>query len=375
MKIDRILLSHGSGGKLSAELVQTVFVSAFGNPALARMDDSAVVEWKLGALTQTPSERERGLKEQRKDPRNSEPRTENRELGPQRSLVRLAMTTDCHVVKPLFFEGGDIGRLSVCGTVNDLAMVGAAPLYLAAGFVLEEGLPITTLERVVASMKSAAEEAGVAIVAGDTKVVERGSADGLFITTSGVGTVPEGVNVSGSNARPGDVVLLSGTLGDHGIAVLSRREGLEFGAPVASDVAPLNHLVARMLEAGAGLRSLRDPTRGGLATVLNEIATQSGVAIRVEEDKIPVHPAVQAACEMLGYDPLYIANEGKLVAVVPPEEAEAVLAAMRRTRYGEQARIIGTVQPGPAGRVLMKTRIGGTRVVQMLMGEMLPRIC
>jgi hydrogenase expression/formation protein HypE len=291
------------------------------------------------------------------------------------STGRLALTTDCHVVKPLFFDGGDIGRLAVCGTVNDLAMVGARPLYLAAGFVLEEGLPIETLERVVASMKVAAEEAGVAVVTGDTKVVEQGSADGLFVTTTGVGLVPDGIDLSASNARPGDVVLLSGPIGDHGIAVLSRREGLEFGIPVTSDVAPLNHLVEALLEASPHLRALRDPTRGGLATTLNELAAQSGVAMRIEEDQIPVRPAVQAACEMLGYDPLYVANEGKLVAIAPPEEAEQAVAALRSTRYGEEARLIGTVLPEPPGRVLMKTRIGGTRVVQMLMGEMLPRIC
>ena len=370
---DRILLAHGSGGKLSAELIQSVFVPAFGNPALGRMDDSAVVD--LAALT--PVNMPSGVftlpQGERETAHYSSLITHHSSLITHHS--RLALTTDCHVVKPLFFEGGDIGRLSVCGTVNDLAMVGARPLYLAAGFVLEEGLPVETLERVVASMKAAAEEAGVVVVAGDTKVVEQGSADGLFITTSGVGLVPEGIDVSGSNARPGDAVLLSGPIGDHGIAVVSRREGLEFGAPVASDVAPLNHLVSAMLEANSRVRVLRDPTRGGLATTLNEIAAQSGVAIQIEEEQIPVRPAVQAACEMLGFDPLYVANEGKLVAVVPAEAAEAVLAAMRRTRYGEEARRIGTVLPDPAGRVLMKTRIGGTRIVQMLMGEMLPRIC
>ncbi len=394
MKNDRILLAHGSGGKLSEELIQSIFVPAFGNPALQKMDDSATIEFPLplgegqgegqneeavrraltpvnvpsGTFTLSQGEREFGASQG------------ERELGVsqrEREIVasRLAMTTDCHVVKPLFFEGGDIGRLAVCGTVNDLAMVGARPLHLTVGFILEEGLPIETLKKVVASMRAAAEEAGVVVVAGDTKVVERGSADGMFITTTGMGLVPEGVDISGSNARPGDVVLLSGAIGDHGIAVLSRREGLEFGAPVASDVAPLNHLVRAMLEAGPGIRCLRDPTRGGLATTLNELASQSGVAIRIEESRIPVRPAVQAACEMLGYDPLYVANEGKLVAVVPEGEADRVLKAMRRTRYGEDARLIGTVLPEPTGKVLMKTRIGGTRVVQMLMGEMLPRIC
>jgi len=343
MRGDRILLAHGSGGKLSSELIQEIFFPAFGNPALARMDDSAVLPLPLG----------KG----------------------QGEGSRLAMSTDSHVVKPLFFGGGDIGRLAVCGTVNDLAMVGATPLYLAAGFILEEGLLLADLRRVVASMKEAAAEAGVSVVTGDTKVVEQGGADWLYVTTTGVGMVSDGVNVSGSNARAGDVVLLSGSIGDHGIAVLSRREGLEFGSPVTSDVAPLNHMVAAMLEAAPHLRALRDPTRGGLATTLNEFAAQSGVSIQIEEAQILVRPAVQAACEMLGYDPLYVANEGKLVAIAPEEEAEAALSAMRRTRYGEDARIIGRVLPSPTGRVLMKTRIGGTRIVQMLMGEMLPRIC
>ncbi|MHB0868548.1 MAG: hydrogenase expression/formation protein HypE [Chloroflexota bacterium] len=347
MRNDRILLAHGSGGKLSAELIQSVFVPAFGNPSLARLDDSAVVDLAVPG-----------------DAR-----------GRLSASGRLAISTDCHVVKPLFFKGGDIGRLAICGTVNDLAMVGARPLYLAAGFVLEEGLPISTLQQVVASMRSAAEEAGVAVVTGDTKVVERGSADGLFVTTTGVGVVPEGIDVSGSNARPGDTVLLSGPIGDHGIAVLSRREGLEFGVPVASDVAPLNRLVEALLEASPHLRSLRDPTRGGLATTLNELAAQSRVAIRIEEEQVPVRPAVQAACEMLGFDPLYVANEGKLVAIVPAEEARQALDALRGSRYGEDACIIGSVLPEPMGKVFMKTRIGGTRVVQMLMGEMLPRIC
>lgn len=361
MIIDRVLLAHGSGGRLSAELIETVFVAAFGNPALDRMDDSAVLD--LAAFAPWASKGSPGASQGESDTSLITPNP------------RLAITTDSHVVKPLFFEGGDIGRLAVCGTVNDLAMAGARPLYLAAGFILEEGLPIATLMQVVASMKEAAAEAGVSVVAGDTKVVERGGADGLFITTTGVGLVPPGVDVSGSNARPGDAVLLSGSIGDHGIAVLSRREGLEFRVPVASDVAPLNHLVDTMLRVCPGIRALRDPTRGGLATTLNEIATRSGVAIRIEEALIPVHATVQAACEMLGYDPLYVANEGKLVAVAPAEEAARLLEAMRQTRYGEGARQIGTVLSEPTGKVLMKTAIGGTRVVQTLMGEMLPRIC
>ncbi len=362
MKIERILLAHGSGGKLSADLIESVFAPAFRNTHLDRMDDSAVLDL---AVSYQPS----AISAQNPEP------THHSSLITHHPSGRLAMTTDSHVVKPLFFEGGDIGRLAVCGTVNDLAMVGALPRYLTAAFVLEEGLQVADLQRVVASMKAAAEEAGVQVVAGDTKVVEKGGADGLFVTTTGIGLVPEGVDVSSANARPGDAVLLSGPIGDHGIAVLSRREGLEFGSSIASDVAPLNHLVATMLRASPHLRVLRDPTRGGLGTTLNEIAGRSGVAIRIEEEQILVRPAVQAACEMLGYDPLYVANEGKLVAVVPADDAEAVLSAMRRTRYGEEARIIGTVLAEPAGKVLMKTRIGGTRIVQMLMGEMLPRIC
>ncbi|HEX2988825.1 MAG TPA: hydrogenase expression/formation protein HypE, partial [Chloroflexota bacterium] len=326
MRGDRLLLAHGSGGKLSAELIQEVFVPAFGNPALARMDDSAILPLPREAANPPL------------------PLGEGRGEG---KAPRLAMTTDSHVVKPLFFDGGDIGRLAICGTVNDLSVVGATPLYLSAGFVLEEGLPIADLRRVVESMKLAAEEAGVFVVTGDTKVVEQGSADGLYVTTTGVGIVPEGIDISGSNACEGDVVLLSGTIGDHGIAVLSKREGLEFGSPVASDVAPLNRMVAAMLEVAPHIHAMRDPTRGGLATTLNEFAAQSGVAIQIEEGQIPVRPAVQAACEMLGYDPLYVANEGKLVAILPEQEAEAALSAMRRTRYGEEARIIGRVLAAP----------------------------
>ncbi len=373
MKVDRVLLAHGSGGKLSAELIQRVFVPAFGNPALNRMDDSAVVP--LSPLPLGEGHAMLSLFPLTMGKAQTGQRACSRGEGSGAGEARLALTTDCHVVKPRFFEGGDIGKRAVCGTVNDLAMVGATPLYLAAGFVLEEGLPIETLEQVAASMKAAAEEAAVQVVTGDTKVVEKGGADGLFITTTGVGIVPQGIDISGSNGRPGDVVLLSGHIGDHGMAVLSQREGLEFGAPVASDVAPLNRMVQALLEASPHLRALRDPTRGGLATTLNELAAQSGVAIRIDEDRIPIRPAVQAACEMLGFDPLYVANEGKLVAIVPLEEADNALDAMRSTRYGEDARIIGTLLPEPAGKVLMRTRIGGTRIVQVLMGEMLPRIC
>jgi len=278
-------------------------------------------------------------------------------------------------VFPLFFPGGDIGRLAVCGTVNDVAMLGANPLYLTAGFILEEGLPMETLQRVVASMKAAADEAGVQIVAGDTKVVQKGKADGLYITTSGVGVIRPGLTIGGAQARVGDLIILSGSIGDHGIAVLDARAELGFQSTVESDVAPLNHLIEAMLEASQQVHVLRDPTRGGLATTLNEIATQSSVGILLKEETIPVHPEVNAACEMLGFDPLYVANEGKLVAIVAPEQAESVLRTMRATRYGEEAVIVGEVTAEPRGRVLLRTALGSTRIVDMLAGEMLPRIC
>jgi hydrogenase expression/formation protein HypE len=287
---------------------------------------------------------------------------------------RLVMSTDGHVISPLFFPGGDIGRLAVCGAVNDLAMVGATPLALTCGFVIEEGLPFEILQRVVQSMRAAAEEAGVYIAAGDTKVVQKGGADRLFVNTSGLGRVPPGIDISGANAKPGDVILLSGPIGDHGIAVLSARDGLGFETDLQSDVAPLNGLVAAMLAAGE-VHVLRDPTRGGLATALNEIAAQSKVMIELHEPAVPVRPPVRAACELLGFDPLYIANEGKLAACVRAVDAERVLAAMRRTRYGEEAVILGHVGAAPAGQVRMKTAIGGTRLIDMLPGEMLPRIC
>ena len=344
----RVLLGHGSGGKLTHQLIESLFVPQLSNPALEALDDSAVclVEDPQGTLH--PSDDGR---------------------------ARIAFTTDSYVVRPLFWTGGDIGRLAVCGTVNDLAMVGATPLYLSAGFILEEGLPLATLRRITASLKEAAREAGVKIVAGDTKVVERGSADGLFINTAGVGVVPEGMNISGRNARPGDAVILSGPIGNHGISVLLEREQMGFVSSVKSDVAPLNHLVAAMLQASQNIHALRDPTRGGLATSLVEIARQSAVAIRIHEEKIPVDQEVAAACEVLGYDPLYVANEGKLIALVAPQDALAILEAMRKLDYGRQATIIGEVLPEPSGKVLMATRVGGTRIVDMLSGEQFPRIC
>jgi hydrogenase expression/formation protein HypE len=334
---EQIVMGHGAGGRMSHQLIQKAFLSAFDNPALRASDDAARLE--------------SGFHE------------------------NLAVSTDCHVVFPLFFPGGDIGRLAVCGTVNDVAMLGATPLYLTAGFILEEGLPMETLQRVVASMKAAAHEAGVQIVAGDTKVVQRGKADGLYITTAGVGVIVPNLTIGGAQARVGDVILLSGSIGDHGIAVLDARGELGFQSTVQSDVAPLNHLIDAMLDASSQVHVLRDPTRGGLATTLNEIATQSNVGILLNEETIPVCPEVAAACEMLGFDPLYIANEGKLVAMVAREDVESVLKAMRATRYGENAVVIGEVTADPRGRVLLKTALGSTRIVDMLAGEMLPRIC
>jgi hydrogenase expression/formation protein HypE len=334
---EQVVLGHGSGGKMSHDLIKRVFLPHFENPALSAGNDAAILE--------------------------------------PNPCTRLAISTDSHVVWPLFFAGGDIGRLAVCGTVNDVAMMGAAPLYLTAGFILEEGLNLEVLERVVASMRLAADEAGVQIVAGDTKVVQKGKADGLFINTSGVGLVHTGVEIGGDRARPGDVVILSGPMGDHGISVLEARGELGFETGVHSDVAPLNHLVTAIIEAASEIHVLRDPTRGGLATSLNEIAQQSKVSLVLEEANIPVRPAVAAACEMLGFDPLYVANEGKLVAIVGKKEADQVLEAMRTVRYGGEAVIIGEVQEAPAGRVLLRTLFGSTRLLDMLAGEMLPRIC
>ncbi len=338
---EKIVLGHGSGGKMSHDLIGRLFQRPFDNPALRAANDAGVVNVPAG---------------------------------------RLAISTDSHVVTPLFFPGGDIGRLAVCGTVNDLAMMGATPLYLTAGFILEEGLDVAVLAQVVESMQAAAAESEVTIVAGDTKVVQRGKADGLYINTAGVGVIDHDREIGGAQARPGDVVILSGPMGDHGIAVLAARGELGFAADVSSDVAPLNRLVATLIAADTspardGIHVLRDPTRGGVATTLNEIARQSGVAVILNEEALPIRPSVVATCEMLGFDPLYIANEGKLLAIVAPEEAEKVLAAMRATRYGEEAAIIGRIQAAPAGRVLLRTSIGSTRIVDMLAGEILPRIC
>jgi hydrogenase expression/formation protein HypE len=334
---EQIMLGHGSGGKMTQRLIQEIFYPPFENPELLQGNDAAVVSI-------------RGSK-------------------------RLAVSTDSHIVAPLFFPGGDIGSLAVCGTVNDIAMVGAQPRWMTAGFILEEGLELSILEQVAQSMKLAANEAGIDIIAGDTKVAEHGNADGIFINTSGVGVIPEGRNVGGANAKVGDVVIVSGPIGDHGIAVLAARGELLFEVSVESDIAPLNNLVEIMFSVSNDIRVLRDPTRGGLATSLNEIAKQSNVCVSLDEGTIPIRPPVEAACEMLGFDPLYVANEGKLVAIVPPEGADKILEAMRNHKYGSEACRIGEVVENPTGRVLMRTKIGGTRVVSTLAGEMLPRIC
>ena len=332
---DKVILGHGSGGTLSRDLLNRLFLPELGKAAPRALDDSAVVVM---------------------------------------DGQRYALTTDSHVVSPLFFPGGDIGKLAISGTANDLAMVGAKPVALTCGFVLEEGLSFDVLQRVVASMKDTAKEAGVYIAAGDTKVVGKGSADKLFINTSGVGEISEGVNISGANAQEGDVVIVSGTLGDHGIAVLSARENLGFETQLESDVAPLNHLVDAMISAGE-IHVLRDPTRGGLATSLVEISEQSNVTIEIREETLPVKPAVKAACEMLGFDPMFIANEGKLVAFVKDRDADNVLDVMKKTKYGKEAAIIGKVIGNGKSQVRLRTAIGGTRLVDMLPGEMLPRIC
>jgi hydrogenase expression/formation protein HypE len=339
---DQIVLGHGSGGWLTAELIQRLFVPAFGNDVLARLEDQATV--RLGG--------DNGVK-----------------------APRVAFTTDSFVVRPLFFPGGDIGRLAVCGTVNDLAVGGAKPLFLSAAFILEEGLALADLKRIVASMRAACDEAGVSLVTGDTKVVDRGKGDQVFITTSGIGLVPDGRTLSIGAARPGDCVVVSGTVGDHGIAIMSVREGIEFETVLESDCAPLTGLVRAMLSACPGIRAMRDPTRGGVSSVLNELAVASGVGVRLDEAAIPVRSEVRGACEMLGLDPLYVANEGKLIAVVPPEEVGPVLEAMRAHPLGHNAAMIGEVVAEHPGMVTMRSVVGGERVVAMLAGEQLPRIC
>ncbi len=333
---DTILLGHGSGGTLSGDLIREVFLASFQNPVLDRLDDQAIVSV---------------------------------------NGTRLAFTTDSFVVKPLFFPGGDIGSLAVHGTVNDLAMGGAKPLFLSAAFILEEGLSMDVLRRVVHSMREAAAAAGVTIVTGDTKVVEKGSGDQMFINTTGIGEVPDGVNLSANRARPGDTVLVSGTIGDHGIAILAQRAGLEFESCIQSDSAALYGLVSDMLAVSHDIRCMRDPTRGGMSSSLNEIAASSKVGIELVEREIPIREEVRGACEMLGLDPLYVANEGKLIAIAPPETAPKLLAAMQRHPLGRNARMIGRVCEAHPGLVTMRTDLGTHRIVDMLSGDQLPRIC
>ncbi|HUK40584.1 MAG TPA: hydrogenase expression/formation protein HypE [Candidatus Acidoferrales bacterium] len=332
----QIVLGHGSGGKLTSDLIQKVFVPAFNNDYLSRLDDQAVLPL---------------------------------------SGSRIAFTTDAFVVTPIFFPGGDIGRLAINGTVNDLAMSGANPLYIAAAFILEEGLPTEELQRIVDSMSAAAREANVLLVTGDTKVVNRGKGDKVFITTTGLGLVDPSIRISADRALPGDKILLSGTIGDHGMAIMSQRENLEFESTIESDTAALHTLVASMLEAGAEIHCLRDPTRGGVATTLNEIAHSSRAGMLIDERQIPVRETVRGACEILGLDPLYVANEGKLVVIVAADSAAATLRTMRKHPLGRDAQLIGGVVDDHRGMVLMKTGIGGTRVVDVLFGEQLPRIC
>jgi len=336
MKSDKILLDHGSGGKISHRMTRDMLLPVFNNPILSELNDGAIFELQG---------------------------------------VRMAFSTDSYTVDPIFFPGGNIGELAVYGTVNDLAMCGASPVYMSAALIIEEGFPVGQLETILAAMGKAAQTAGVTVVTGDTKVVPKGMADKIFINTSGIGVIADGVEVASHKAKPGDRVILSGTIADHGVSVLARREGLSFETSIQSDTAPLNHMVRAMLAAGRGVHVLRDPTRGGLGTALNEIAEKSAVGVRIREDRILVKPEVAGLCELLGLDPLYLANEGKLIAFVAPEDADAVLQAMRADRYGLEATIIGEVAAQHPGKVFMDTRIGGTRIVDMLAGEQLPRIC
>ena len=336
MKSDKILLDHGSGGRASYDLINELLYPHFENSILAEMDDGAVIT------------------------------IENK---------RLAFSTDSYTVDPIFFPGGNIGELAINGTVNDLAMCGATPLYMSVGLIIEEGFPVADLKKILESMKRAATEAAVQIVTGDTKVVHRKAVDKIFINTSGVGTVADGIYISGKNARPGDKVLVSGYIADHGITILTQREGLRFDSPLQSDTAPLNHMVEKMTAVSRNIHTLRDPTRGGLATSLNEIAIQAGTGIKLYETEIPVRDETRGACELLGLDPLYIANEGKLIACVAPDDVEGVLAAVQDNPYGKNAAVIGEVLADNPGKVFMETIIGGTRIIDMLTGEPLPRIC
>jgi len=336
MKFDKILLDHGSGGKISHRLTTDMLLPVFDNPILSELNDGAIFEL---------------------------------------NGMRMAFSTDSYTVDPIFFPGGNIGDLAIYGTVNDIAMCGANPLYLSAGLIIEEGFAVADLETIIKEMGAAARLAGVTVVTGDTKVVPKGAVDGIFINTSGIGLIPKNVKVASHNARAGDRIILSGTIADHGITVLTRREGLSFESGLKSDTAPLNHMVKEMFAVSNNIHVLRDPTRGGVGTALNEIAEKSGVGIKIYEDKIPMKREVVGACELLGFDPLYLANEGKLLAFTSAEDTDAVLAAITANPYGKDAAVIGEVIADHAGKVFMETRIGGQRIVDMLAGEQLPRIC
>ncbi len=336
MKSDKILLDHGSGGKISHNLTTGMLLPVFDNPILAQLNDGAIFELEG---------------------------------------IRLAFSTDTYTVDPIFFPGGNIGDLAINGTVNDVAMCGGDPKYLSVGLIIEEGFSMTDLEKILREMGKAAETAGVAVVTGDTKVVPKGAVDKIFINTSGIGLIPPNVDIASHHAKPGDQIILSGTIADHGITILTRREGLSFESSITSDTAPLNHMVKQMLAAGRGIRVLRDPTRGGVGTALNEIADKSKIGIKIYEEKIPLKKEVAAACELLGFDPLYLANEGKLLAFVSAKDAAAVLAAIQANPYGKDAVVIGEVVEDHIGKVILETRIGGLRIVDMLAGEQLPRIC
>ena len=336
MSAKTITLDHGSGGKISHSLITDTLLPLFNNPVLSRLDDGAVLDI---------------------------------------NGTRIAFSTDSYTVDPLFFPGGDIGELAVNGTVNDVAMCGAIPKYLSSGIIMEEGFPLADLERILESMKKAAGRAGVQIVTGDTKVVPRGGVDKLFINTSGIGIIPQGINVSGSNAAPGDKIILSGYMADHGVTILKERENMSFDSPIKSDTAPLNNMVKKIIENSNRIHVLRDPTRGGVGTTLNEIALSSQVGITIYEEKIPLRASTRGICELLGFDPLYLANEGKLLAFVPEDISEMILSIIREDEYGKDAAVIGEVTAGSPGMVFMKTAIGGERIVDMLTGEQLPRIC
>ena len=337
MTTERISLDHGSGGKIAHRLTAELLLPLFANPILSDLHDGAVLTLEGGQ--------------------------------------RVAFSTDTFTVTPLFFPGGDIGELAVNGTVNDVAMCGARPLFISLALIIEEGFPMADLKRVLESIRRSATQAGVAVVTGDTKVVPKGAADGLFVNTSGIGLIPDHVHIGSTFAQPGDVVILSGTMADHGMTILTQREGLAFDGALQSDSAPLNHMVAAILEASAKVHVLRDPTRGGVGTTLNEIAESSRAGIVLQENRLPVRESVAGVCELLGFDPLYVANEGKLLAFVAAEDADAVLAAMHADAYGKEACIIGEVTAEHPGQVVMETRIGGRRMVDMLTGEQLPRIC